>query len=99
MGAHTTASDALWAGLPVLTLAGRAFPARVGASLLHAVGLADMVTASAAEYEARALELALDPTTHPLFNTAAHTRALEAAYRAALDRARAGMPPDHLEIA
>ena len=117
VGAHTTASDALWAGLPVLTLAGRAFPARVGASLLHAVGLADMVTHTPAEYEARAAELALTPAalaevrarlaanrlTQPLFNTAAHTAALEAAYRAALDRARAGLhpdhlPPDHLEV-
>ena len=58
--AHATASDALWAGLPLLTSLGTAFPGRVAASLLHAVGLADLVTQSLAEYEALALALARD---------------------------------------
>src|SRR6185312_9132449 len=58
--AHTTGSDALWAGLPVLTCKGRAFPGRVGASLLNAVGLADMVTDTLEDYEALALKLAKD---------------------------------------
>ena len=112
VGAHTTASDALWGGLPVLSLAGRAFAARVGVSLLHAAGLSDMVVGSPAEYEARALELALDPAALaeirarlsanpaalPLFDTTAHTAALEAAYCAALEHARTGLPPKHLEI-
>ena len=56
--AHTTASDALWAGLPVLTKAGRQFAARVGASLVHAAGLPDLVTECAEDYETLALELA-----------------------------------------
>ena len=59
--AHTTASDALWAGLPVVTCAGRSFAARVAGSLLHAVGLPELVTTSLAEYEALALALARDP--------------------------------------
>ena len=112
VGAHTTASDALWGGLPVLTLAGRAFAARVGVSLLHAAGLSDMIADTPAEYEARALELALNPAALaeirarlcanpaalPLFDTKSHTAALEAAYRAATLHARAGLPPKHLEI-
>ena len=59
--AHTTASDALWAGLPVLTCIGTTFAGRVAASLLDAVGLADLITASPADYEAMALRLATDP--------------------------------------
>jgi protein O-GlcNAc transferase len=93
--AHTTASDALWAGLPVLTCPGATFASRVAASLLHAVGLPELVTASLAEYEALALRLATDPPalgalrarldanrlTAPLFDSARFTRHLEAAYR------------------
>ncbi len=60
--AHTTASDALWAGLPVLTCAGETLAGRVGASLLHAVGLPELVVHSLEDYEALALEL----TTNPL---------------------------------
>jgi predicted O-linked N-acetylglucosamine transferase (SPINDLY family) len=92
--AHTTASDALWAGLPVLTCAGAGFAARVAASLLHAVGLPDLVTTSLEQYEATALALARDPSrladvrcrlarnlrTAPLFGTARYARHLEAAY-------------------
>src|SRR5205823_12430264 len=59
--AHTTASDALWAGLPVLTCVGTTFAGRVAASALKAVGLSALVTASLAEYEALALKLANDP--------------------------------------
>jgi len=58
--AHTTASDALWAGLPVLTQIGQSFAARVAASLLNAVGLSELITHSQEEYEALAVELALD---------------------------------------
>ena len=58
VNAHTTASDALWTGLPVLTLAGQQFAARVGASLLNAIGLPELVAQSEAEYEALALILA-----------------------------------------
>ena len=59
--AHTTASDALWAGLPVVTCAGETFAARVAGSLLHANGLPELVTHTLADYEALALRLARDP--------------------------------------
>jgi len=59
VNAHTTASNALWAGLPILTCCGQAFSGRVAASLLHAIGLAELVTHSLDEYEAAALRLAL----------------------------------------
>jgi predicted O-linked N-acetylglucosamine transferase (SPINDLY family) len=97
--AHTTASDALWAGLPVLSCRGATFPGRVGASLLHALGVADeLLVDDVPTFEARAIELARDPArlarvrervtqaraTAPLFDTPAYARALEAAYEAML---------------
>jgi predicted O-linked N-acetylglucosamine transferase (SPINDLY family) len=105
--AHTTASDALWAGLPVLTCRGRAFPGRVAASLLHAVGLDELVTYSLADYEALALRLAGDPallgglrqklegnrSSAPLFDTARTCRHMEAAYQRMWELALAGEPP------
>jgi predicted O-linked N-acetylglucosamine transferase (SPINDLY family) len=111
--AHTTASDALWAGVPVLTQAGNAFAGRVAASLLNAVGLPELITHSAEEYEALAVELALHPEklkaikqklarnrlTMPLFNTPLYTRHLEAAYEAMYQRYQAGLPPDHIAVA
>ena len=60
VNAHTTASDSLWAGCPLLTLAGETFVSRVAASLLRAVGLPELITANLAEYEAMALRLAED---------------------------------------
>jgi predicted O-linked N-acetylglucosamine transferase (SPINDLY family) len=92
--AHTTASDALWAGLPVLTLAGRGFAARVAGSLLQAVGMPELITHSPDEYERLALRLATRPDTlpalrrrledtrrdTPLFDTDQARRHLEAAY-------------------
>jgi predicted O-linked N-acetylglucosamine transferase (SPINDLY family) len=92
--AHATAADALWAGLPVLTVMGEAFAGRVAASLLHAVGMPELVTNNLAEYEALALALARDPArlaslkeklarnigTTPLFDADRFTRDLEAAY-------------------
>jgi protein O-GlcNAc transferase len=59
--AHTTASEALWMGLPVLTVAGESFASRVASSLLCALGVSELVTRNVAEYESRALELARDP--------------------------------------
>ena len=59
--AHTTASDALWAGLPLVTCIGKVFPSRVAASLLKAIGLPELVTATPQAYEALALELARNP--------------------------------------
>ena len=110
--AHTTASDALWAGLPVLTRLGNTFAGRVAASLLHAAGLPDMVTTSSADYEALALELATSPaklngirerlalnrSTCPLFDTPRFTRHIEAAYRAMWDRWAGDLPPGPVAI-
>ena len=106
-GAHTGASDALWAALPVLTCLGDSFAGRVAASLLNAIGLQDMVVHTLGDYEARALELAHDPvalaeirerlarnrTTHALFDTARFTRNLETAYEQMVERDRSGEPP------
>ena len=89
--AHTTASDALWAGVPLITLAGRAFPGRVAASLLHAAGLPELITESQDDYEALAVKLATDPAAlaavkqkltrnSPLFDTDLFRRRIEAAY-------------------
>jgi predicted O-linked N-acetylglucosamine transferase (SPINDLY family) len=105
--AHGTASDALWAGVPVLTCAGKTFAGRVGASLLHAIDLPELVTSSLPEYEAAALSLARDPArlsalkaklmrnreTAPLFDTARFTRNLECAFRLMRQRHERGMPP------
>lgn len=110
--AHTTASDALWAGLPVLTLQGQSFAARVGSSLLHAAGLPELVTTSQQAYEELAVKLALEPglltslrarlhdarATAPLFDTPRLTRDIEKAYRAMYDRFQAVQAPDHLVI-
>ena len=110
--AHTTTSDALWAGLPVLTLLGKAFAGRVAASLLRAVGLPELVTATPAEYEARAIELANDANqlqalrqrlqanraSSPLFNATLFARHIEAAYLAMDERQLQGLPPQAIEI-
>ena len=110
--AHTTASDALWTGLPVLTQIGEAFAGRVAASLLRAVGLPELVTTTRDAYEALAIELAGNPAklasikrklsdnrlTTPLFDTALFTRHIEAAYTAMYERHRAGLPPDHIRV-
>ncbi|HEX4270637.1 MAG TPA: tetratricopeptide repeat protein, partial [Rhizomicrobium sp.] len=99
--AHTTASDALWAGLPLVTTPGQSFPARVAASILKAAELPELIADDLAAYEALALRLAHDPAslsaireklkagrTHvPLFDTARFTRNLEDLYRAMLETA------------
>lgn len=109
--AHTTASDALWAGLPVLTQVGSAFPGRVACSLLNAIGLPELITRSREEYEALASELALNPEkltaireklamnrlAAPLFDAPLYTKHLEVAYEAMYQRHKAGLPPDHIE--
>jgi len=101
-GAQTIASDALWAGVPLVTLMGKAFAGRVAASLLMALGLPELVTHSVEEYEALALQLARQPellatcrdklfrarTTAPLFDTKRTTRAVERAYRAMFEKDR-----------
>jgi protein O-GlcNAc transferase len=103
--AHATASDALWAGLPVLTCLGRTFAGRVAASQLHALGLPELVTVNLTDYEALALRLARDPVllsswrtrlvqnraTQPLFDTGRFCRNLETAYLQMWERR--GEPP------
>ena len=110
--AHTTASDALWAGLPVLTCQGDTFAGRVAASLLQAVGLPELMTRSLAEYEDLALHLARDPArlaeirqrlracrdTAPLFDSTAFTRDLETAYTSMWERWRTGLPPQGFAV-
>ncbi|MCP3465897.1 tetratricopeptide repeat protein [Bradyrhizobium sp. CCGUVB23] len=105
--AHTTASDALWAGLPVLTCLGTAFPGRVAASLLNAVGLPELVTRSLDEYEGLALRIAHDSelrtalksklathrSTWPLFDTVGMTRHIEKAFSEMWRRHCAGEAP------
>lgn len=110
--AGTTASDALWAGLPVLTCTGEAFASRVGASLLEAVALPELIAATAEQYEALAVELASTPgllagikaklaahtPTASLFNAALSARHLETAYARMYDRYLAGLPPEHIRL-
>ena len=109
---HTTASEALWAGLPVLTCLGSTFPGRVAASLLHAVGLPELVTGSLAAYEELARTLAGNPEkltaiksqlrrnrpTSQLFDTARFVRDLEAAYRMMWERSQRGETPQSLSV-
>jgi protein O-GlcNAc transferase len=110
--AHTTASDALWAGLPVLTCVGNTFAGRVAGSLLRAVGLEELITTSLEEYEALAVHLARDAEllvllrarlarnrlSFPLFDTERSTRAVEAAYHRMCEMTRAGRPPTSFSI-
>lgn len=110
--AHTTASDALWAGLPMVTCAGRTFASRVAGSLLHAVGLAELTTPSLDEYARVALELARDPDrlaslrarlmrdreALPLFDTARFCGHLEAAYRHMWQLQQAGRAPETFAV-
>jgi predicted O-linked N-acetylglucosamine transferase (SPINDLY family) len=102
--AHTTASDALWAGVPIVTCLGETFAARVAASLLKAVGLPELITTSLEDYEALALKLAREASllasikaklarnrdTYPLFDSARFTRHIEAAYTTMWERYRNG---------
>ncbi|MBK9656187.1 MAG: hypothetical protein IPO66_12260 [Rhodanobacteraceae bacterium] len=105
--AHTTASDALWAGLPLLTCVGETFAGRVAASLLAAVGLEQLITHSLGEYEALAIELSQDhdrlaqlrehlrlrASTSPLFDTALFRQRMEAALLLMHQRHQRGEPP------
>ncbi|MBV8308174.1 MAG: tetratricopeptide repeat protein [Gammaproteobacteria bacterium] len=110
--AHTTASDALWAGVPILTRAGQSFAARVTASLLGALGLDELITHSAEDYETLAVSLASDPQrleqlraklhaqrlVAPLFDTGLFTAHLEAAYGEMQRRCRAGLAPEDIDV-
>lgn len=110
--AHTTCSDALWAGLPVLTLIGQSFASRVAASLLNAVNLPELITTTQEEYKNLAIELATNPEklkeikleleknrlTTPLFNTKIFTNHIESAYEAMYNRYQNDLSPDHIEV-
>jgi predicted O-linked N-acetylglucosamine transferase (SPINDLY family) len=110
--AGTTASDALWAGLPVLTMVGETFAARMAASLLSAIELPDLITNGFEEYEALAIELGMNGQkmikirdrlssnrlTKPLFNTPLFTRHLEAAYKQMYEKSANGLPPADLWV-
>jgi predicted O-linked N-acetylglucosamine transferase (SPINDLY family) len=108
--AHTTASEALWAGVPVMTVPGPTYASRVAASLVTACGLPDLAAPDGATYVGLATALANDPATLagikrmlddqrmslPLFDTARYARDFEALLQRMFDRAQAGLPPDHL---
>jgi protein O-GlcNAc transferase len=110
--AHTTASDALRVGLPVITCLGSSFASRVAASLLNAVNMSELITTSQESYECLAIELALDSKkmiatkeklinnlpSSPLFNSSLFTKNLESAYKIIYDRYQADLKPDHLYI-
>ena len=108
--AHTTASDALWAGTPVLTLEGKSFSGRVAASLLTNVRLPELITQSTDEYVSRAIELANNRqklisikrvlhenrSTSPLFNILRFVKDIESSYQKIYHRYHSGLPPDHI---
>jgi len=110
--AHTTALDSLKAGVPVLTLKGQSFASRVAASLLNAIRLPELITNTQEEYEALAIELAMNPEkladiklklaknrlTTPLFNTPLFTKNLESAYVQMMERYQANLLPDHIYV-
>lgn len=110
--AGTTASDALWSGLPVLTCAGDAFAARMAGSLLRTVGLPELITERLDQYEAKALDLAQQPQeldslrrrldqnrrSSPLFDTDRFRRHLEAAYEMMWRRAESGEQPAAFDV-
>ena len=110
--AHTTASDALWAGLPVLTCMGESFASRVAGSLLNAIGLPELVTETQTDYEVLAIELATNPAklkaikdkleknrlTTPLFDTAVLAKHIETAYSKMNEQYQADLLPDHIYI-
>jgi len=111
--AHTTASDALWAGLPVLTCAGTSFPSRVAASLLKAIDLPELITTTPEQYEHLAIELAQNPEklsairarldrnrlSTPLFDTELFARHIETAYIQMYERYQAGLAPAPIHVA
>ncbi|MBI3903576.1 MAG: tetratricopeptide repeat protein [Nitrosomonadales bacterium] len=110
--AHTTASDALWVGLPVLTCMDATFAGRVAASLLNALHLPELITTSRTEYETLAITLASDParlgalreklarnlSATPLFDARLFARHIEAAYIAMYQRCQADLPPEHIYV-
>ena len=110
--AHATASDALWVGVPVLTIRGETFPARVGASLLHSLDMDELISPDLGSYEENALVLAREPArlqgirsklaansgTGHLFNTAEFTRHFESALETVALRFWQGLPPQSFDV-
>ena len=110
--AHTTASDALWAGLPVLTRVGRTFAGRVSASLLSALALPELITTTTQMYEDCAINFANNPEelatirrkltnnrrTTALFDIRRFTTYIEAAYIEMYERYQAGLRPEHIQV-
>lgn len=110
--AHTTASDALWAGLPVLTCMGESFASRVAASLLNAIELPELITNSQEEYEAKAIELATNQEKFKaikkklgcnkmntaLFDSLRFTKHIEEAFVQMHKHYKSELPPDHIYI-
>jgi predicted O-linked N-acetylglucosamine transferase (SPINDLY family) len=110
--AHTTASDALRMGLPVLTCIGHSFASRVAASVINAVNLPELITTTQEQYESLAIELATNPEklkiikdklvnnlpTAPLYDTPLFTRHLESAYLTMYERYQNGFDPDHIYV-
>jgi predicted O-linked N-acetylglucosamine transferase (SPINDLY family) len=110
--AHTTSSDALRIGLPVLTCIGNSFASRVAASILNAVNLPELITTTQEEYESLAIELAMNPekfkiiknklvsnlSITPLYNTPMFTKHLESAYRKMYERYHQGSDIDHIYV-
>ena len=111
-GAHTTSSDALWSGVPIITVLGPSFANRVAASLLTAMGAPELIAASLEDYEALALALARDPaklaalkaklaenrTTAPLFDADRFRRHIERSYEMMMEIARAGEAPKPFDV-
>ena len=110
--AHTTASDALWSGLPILTCIGKSFASRVAASLLSAIDLPELIAHSLDDYAAKAVSLAGNPDdlkaikdklarnrlTQPLFNSELMTKSIESAYKKVYERHALGLAPEIIEI-
>lgn len=110
--AHTTASDALWSGIPVLTLQGKSFASRVASSLLSAIGLPELITYTYEDYKNKAIEIAnsnaklneikkklkFNKNKQPLFDTDKYTKNLESAYKLIFDRHQKKEKPDNFEI-
>ena len=110
--AHTTSSDALRMGLPVLSCIGKSFASRVAASLLNAVGLPELIATTQEDYEALAIDLATNPKklkvikdklaknlpSAPLYDTLLFTKHLESAYKAMYGRYHEGLEPEHIYV-
>jgi predicted O-linked N-acetylglucosamine transferase (SPINDLY family) len=110
--AGTTASDALKMGLPMLTMIGQSYQARMGASILTSINLPELITHTPKEYEALAIDLATHPeklkaikdkltsnlSTAPLFDTKRFTKNIESAYTQMYERSQQGLEPDHIYV-